>query len=106
MDGPVFPGEIKKQITRVLKQSSPWSIAKTVGKSYIPSGEPTQAYNKIYSCFKDKGLFVVEVGELEGFVRSIGKHGPKWVNNVLKKDLYNDQELSEARDFLAEITKG
>jgi hypothetical protein len=45
------------------------------------------------------GLHVVEVGELEGFVRTVGGHGPRWVNEVLKRDLASDPEL-EARGNL------
>jgi len=53
---------------------------------------------------KENGIFIVEVGELEGFVKSIGNHGPKWVNEVLIKDLINDPELSIAREFIKEVT--
>ncbi len=101
----VFPSAARKDITKILRQSSPWSIAKSVGKSYVPSGDQTQAYNSLSIELKKKGLFVVEVGELEGFVKSVGKHGPKWVNNVLEKDLANDPELSAARDFVDEFVQ-
>jgi hypothetical protein len=41
-----------------------------------------------------KKLYIVEVGELESFCKSVGNHGPKWVNEVMeKKDLQNDEEL-------------
>jgi hypothetical protein len=100
-----FPERAKKDIIKVLKQSSPWSIAKTVGKSYVPSGESTQACQRIFNTFRKIGLYVVEVGELEGFVRSVGNHGPKWVNAVLTKDLLNDPELDEARKFIIELSE-
>jgi len=41
----------------------------------------------------------VEVGELEGFVRTEDGHGPKWVNAVLSRDLARDTELEQARQF-------
>ena len=48
---------------------------------------------------KEAGLLVVEVGEVEGFVPSVGNHGPKWVYEVMSKDLKNDPELEAARQF-------
>lgn len=98
-----FPKEAKENIQTILRRSSPWAHAKTVGKSFIPSGDPTSAYNDMISQLKSKGLFVVEVGELEGFSRSIGGHGPKWVNTALEKDLLNDPELESARTFVCEF---
>ena len=53
----------------------------------MPSGEPTSACNRLFLNCKEKGLHIVEVGELEGFARSVGSHGPKWANSVLEKDL-------------------
>jgi hypothetical protein len=98
-----FPNEAKKRIQTILRRSSPWAHAKTVGKSFIPSGDPTAAYNDMISQLKTKGLFVVEIGEIEGFSRSIGGHGPKWVNAVLEKDLINDLELESAKSFVREF---
>ncbi|MCR6639719.1 MAG: hypothetical protein NVV82_12240 [Sporocytophaga sp.] len=48
---------------------------------------------------------ILEVGELESFVKSVGNHGPKWVNEVLAKDLTSDPELQQARDFVSLIVK-
>jgi hypothetical protein len=53
--------------------------------------------------FIEKGLLIPEVGELESFVKSIGNHGPKWLNEVLTKDLKNDIELEIARNFVRHI---
>ncbi|TWP29599.1 ATP-binding protein [Apibacter muscae] len=99
----IFPKEISNNIQSILKKASPWSEAKNNGISYIPNGDPTTFYNKIKEKFEEKGLFIVEVGELENFDKSIGNHGPKWVNEVLKKDLYNDSNLQKARDFVKKI---
>jgi len=105
-EGKIFPAASRSNINKVLKQSSPWAIAKGVGKSYIPSGDSTQSYDQLNTKLKSKGLYVVEYGELEGFVRSVGNHGPKWVNDVLSKDLLSDPELSNARDFVKEFCEG
>jgi hypothetical protein len=99
----VFPSDAKKKIQSILRRSSPWSTAKSVGEAYIPSGDITVAYNSMRDELEKFGLFIVPVGELEGFDRSIGGHGPKWVNEVLERDLSRDPELETARKFVKKI---
>lgn len=99
----IFPKEKISEINRALKKASPWTEAKQVGKAYIPSGNATQAFDRIQEKFKNKGFYILEVGELECFDKSIGNHGPKWVNDVLVKNLKTDAELEEAREFVQEI---
>ena len=49
-------------------------------------------------------MWIVPVGELEGFCPSLGGHGPGWVQQVIEeKDLADDPELEEARDFVSRI---
>ncbi|MCF8322503.1 MAG: ATP-binding protein, partial [Flavobacterium sp.] len=100
----IFPKEKIKQIQKSLKKASAWAHAKEVGKPFIPNGEPTQAFDRLQIKLKAVGLLVLEVGELEGFVKSIGNHGPKWVSDVLAKDLKNDPELEIAREFVRQLT--
>ncbi len=99
----IFPKEKISEINRALKKASPWTEAKQVGKAYIPSGNATQAFERIQIKFKETGFYILEVGELECFDKSIGNHGPKWVNEVLEKDLKTDVELESARNFVNEI---
>lgn len=99
----IFPKEKISEINRALKKASPWTEAKQVGKAYIPSGNATQAFDRIQIKFKENGFYILEVGELECFDKSIGNHGPKWVNEVLEKNLKTDVELENARKFIAEI---
>lgn len=97
-----IPIEFIDELQRSLKRTSPWSLAKDMGKSFISRGDEYQKFAILDAKLKETGIFIVEVGELEGFAKSIPGHGPKWVNNVLEKDLVNDPELSAARTF-AEI---
>ncbi len=99
----IFPKAEAKKINSALKKISAWNYAKQVGSSFIPSGDPTSNFQNINKEFKKINLFIVEVGELEGFCRSIGNHGPKWVNEVLEKELKNETELQNARNFIKEI---
>jgi ABC-type transporter Mla maintaining outer membrane lipid asymmetry ATPase subunit MlaF len=99
----IFPKEKILEIQKALKKASAWTEAKEVGKAYIPSGNATQAFERIQLKFKEKGLLILEVGELESFVKSIGNHGPKWVSEVLTKNLKTDVELETARQFVKQI---
>jgi ABC-type transporter Mla maintaining outer membrane lipid asymmetry ATPase subunit MlaF len=99
----IFPKEKINEIQKLLKKASAWSEAKEIGKSYIPSGNATQAFERIQANLKDKGFLILEVGELESFVKSVGNHGPKWVVEVLNKDLNTDLELEVARQFVKQF---
>ncbi|ACB51369.1 unknown [Crocosphaera subtropica ATCC 51142] len=99
----IFPKNKIKEVENILKKVSAWQDAKKVGKSFIPNGDPTQAYQRLIVELEQVGLMIVEVGELESFVRSIGNHGPKWVNEVLYKDFANDPELHDAREFVKKL---
>lgn len=101
----IFPQEKIKEINSLLRKVSAWAHAKQVGKGFVPNGEATQAYLRLIAELEKVGLMVVEVGELESFVKSIGNHGPKWVNEALAKDLVNDIELNDAREFVRKIIK-
>jgi hypothetical protein len=101
--GPVFPSNAKKQIQAILRRSSPWSTAKSVGTQFLPSGQPNQACTRLLNTLEASGVFVVPVGELEGFAKSVGGHGPAWVAEVLKQNLASSPELVQARQFVSKI---
>jgi hypothetical protein len=99
--GPMSPTGAKRQVQDVLRRSSPWSIAKSVGMQFVPSGQPSQACARLFASLESAGVFIVPVGELEGFCKTVGGHGPAWVAEVLKKDLAMDRELNDARSFVS-----
>ena len=88
-----------------LKASSAWSKVKEVGKSFFVGGAYSALRELMNEC-KEKGLFIVPVGELECFYKPAAKnHGTAWVNAVMALDLANEPELEEARRFLKEIAE-
>jgi energy-coupling factor transporter ATP-binding protein EcfA2 len=100
----MFPKDARKKIQTVLRRSSPWSRAKEIGKRFVPSGQPTQMCERLLEKLRARSIVVVEVGELEGFARSVGGHGPAWVNEVITtKNLMIDPELHQAREFVRAI---
>ena len=100
---PIFPPKAKADMQAILKRSSPWAHAKLVGKAFVPSGDPSKACERLLTKLRISGLYVVEVGELEGYARTEGGHGPKWVNAVLTRDLATDSELETARKFVRDL---
>lgn len=103
MDGDIVSQKAIDDIKGKLKKASPWAYAKETGRAFIPSGEQTQAYERVQAKLKDIGLFVIETGELESFVKSVGGHGPKWITKVMTKNLKTDPELKPARNFIKRV---
>lgn len=99
----IFPNEKCSEIKSVLRKSSAWTEAKQVGKSYIPRGNATQAFERLQVKCEARGLFILEVGEVECFSKTTAGHGPGWVSDVLAKDLKLDAELEGARSFVAQL---
>ncbi|MEO7212910.1 AAA family ATPase [Mucilaginibacter sp.] len=96
----IMPEAIIKKIEKELKKSSPWGQAKSSGRAYLSSGDPTTSFEKAQKFLKLKGIHILDVGEIEAFDKTIGGvHGPKWVNEVLAKDIVTVPELQSARDL-------
>ena len=99
-----FPFDKKNEINRSFRKASPWDVVKEAGEAGLPKGQATENFMKVSEQCKCVGLWIVPVGELEGFCKSIGGHGPAWVQKVIDKfDLAKCKELSKARDFVQEI---
>jgi hypothetical protein len=99
-----LPQRVRDQIRGVLRYVSPWDDIKRAGYAAIPAGDATQHYQKLQSLCESCGLWIVPVGELEGFCKSQGGHGPRWVQEVLERyDLTTSVELSTAREFVRKI---
>ena len=99
----VFPRELRSQIDAVFRKASPWDAVKRSGKSDIPSGQPTRQYEELESACNEIGLWIVPVGELEGFCKTIDGHGPTWVQSVIEKRMLNQPKLTSAREFVRAI---
>ncbi|GGF26565.1 hypothetical protein GCM10011611_35760 [Aliidongia dinghuensis] len=99
-----FPSDKENNIKRIFKTISPWSALKQSGRMALPSGEVTRQFDQLHEKCAVLGLWMVPVGEIEGFCRSIGSHGPGFVEKVLEeRNLETDEELKEARDFVRKL---
>lgn len=80
-----------------------WEQIKKIGKAGFTGDEPA-AYEKVEKLLKSVGIFVVPVGEMEGFVKTINKEKKEWVYKVLENhDLASDSELEDARKFVQSV---
>ena len=93
-----------KQIQETVKTISKWDNIKKMGIPAIPAGDATAAFGRLNTVFKDAGIYLVPVGELECFIKEVGGHGPAWVNSVLEKypDL-DDAIYQSITGFIAEL---
>ncbi|MNS68355.1 hypothetical protein D3C72_1016350 [compost metagenome] len=95
--------EALSKVKALARNASPWDHAKQSGIASLPHGAPNQAGKRLLDALRGIGIFVAPVGEMEGFCRSVGLHGPRWVAEVTKKDLATDVELAEGRAFAAAV---
>lgn len=85
------------------KGADAWSQIKKVGKSGL-EGDAPAAYEKVEMACKSAGLFVVPVGEMECFDKTINKEKKDWIYYVLENyALATEPKLAEARQFVQEI---
>jgi len=99
-----FPEERERAIKAVFNTVSPWSAIKQSGRNALPAGEPIKHFDALSQKCDDRRLWIVPVGEIEGFCRSIGSHGPRFVERVLEeRSIGSDPELREAREFIRKL---
>jgi hypothetical protein len=101
--GDVVPDSVLGELREHSRNASAWSLAKKLGKAFIPPGGPDQAYDRLSDRMAKIGLHIVPVGELEGFWKGSNLHGPAWVLEALNRDLAADPKLRDAREFIEPI---
>lgn len=94
------PQEIT-EIRNAIRTISKWESIKSGGVNSIPAGDATSAFNNLNNILQENGIYIVPVGELECFIKSIGSHGPEWTNKVLEEypDI-SDPVYNQIRDFI------
>ena len=99
-----FPIDLRKRIEATFPKASRWERIKDAGQAALPPGDTTQRFQQIQQLCNKIGLWIVPVGQLEGFCKSIGDRGPRWVQHVIdQKNLANDPDLWQARGFVKQI---
>ena len=84
-------------------ETDAWKQIKKIGKAGF-TGDSPAAYEKVERMCKKAGLFIVPVGEMECFDKTINKEKKEWVYHVLENyDLATEPKLDEARKFVQAI---
>ena len=70
----------------------------------VLEGEAPSAYRDINGIFRKAGLFVVPVGEIESFDKTINKEKKEWIYDILERgNLNTEQGLETARTFVKAV---
>ncbi len=101
--GGVVDKAVLSSVKKLARNASPWDAAKASGLASLPAGSPTAAAQRLLTALRAIGIFVVPVGEMEGFYKASGLHGPRWVEDVMKRDLATDIDLASARSFFSDV---
>jgi hypothetical protein len=90
------------KISELLKVANGWKNIKSSGLTGL-SGDPHNAARRLLEHFASLGVFLVPVGELECWVRTIpGANKSAWLTRVLDEG-HHQNPSSELRDFTANI---
>jgi len=99
----VAPKSVLREVRRLTRRASPWDNIKDAGLAAISAGQPTITANRLLAALRNIGIFVAPYGQMEGFHRSVGGHGPRWVEAVLQLDVETDVALESARVFVRQV---
>lgn len=85
IDGDMLRNKDIKDLQKKTLLTNKWDNIKKYGHNAIPAGDGQNAFIELIKIFNSYNLFIVKEGELECFIRSVGGHGPKWVEDVIIK---------------------
>lgn len=101
------PSELTKSqvenLRAVLKFDSGWNLVKKSGADGISNGDPRAAFESISAACRAIGLFILGVGELEGFHRSVPGNKQAWLRQVLEREMFKQSAV--AHDMMREVRK-
>lgn len=81
-----------------------WSSVKAMGIAGIPPGDAFNAFSRLKTVLEKFSIFLVPCGEIEGFVRAVGGHGPEWVNTVLENyPTLKESVYADLKDFVKHL---
>lgn len=101
-DGPLSRDD-QDAIRALTKVDSAWDRAKRTGIEAVPHGEARGRAEQLLVELRALGIFVVEVGELEGFAPAVGQKGTAWVAEVHERGLHRSEDIGKARQFVKDV---
>jgi AAA domain, putative AbiEii toxin, Type IV TA system len=99
--GPRLPRSASDSIRAATKVDDGWTTIKNGGTAVFPTGDPTVRGLALIEQCRDHGLFLVPVGEMEGWHREVPDHGPRWLDGVVSKSLHETD--GPHREFMTSV---
>lgn len=96
----------RSDVIELMKQTKPWALVKRFGEDAIPRGNAQDDYKRLIATLEGIGIYIIPVGEIENFCRSIGSHGPKYVTNLLSSIDFGSDSVTELRSFVEKVHSG
>ena len=94
----------EKSLGQFPRLRTNWDLVKSAGVSAIPSGDASVSFQRLSPELKRMGIWIVPVGELESFCKSVPGKGSRWVREIIKNfNIEFDSEFQSARDFMREL---
>ncbi|MBO3663858.1 ATP-dependent nuclease [Microbacterium stercoris] len=89
-------------MVRPIQQGSIWERVKNQGLVAVPPGEPNAAAQRLLAALAAVGVYVVPVGEMEGFDRSQSLHGAAWVSTAIEGGIHKSEHVARFVEPLLE----
>jgi hypothetical protein len=102
-ESPFLQPEQARRARDVLRSQTGWDRTKSAGIAAVPAGDSSNHCKRLIEALETIGLFVVPVGEVEGFEREVGLHGPGWLAGVFERRLHENRTNRAPRDFLRRV---
>lgn len=98
-----FSEPLKAAVREAMSAESPWDLLRIGGEQALPAGDATAKYRELKASLAAIRIWLVPVGQLEGFCKEIaGKTG--WAQRTLEgRSLSSDPSLALAREFMSQI---
>lgn len=96
--------ENAKKIKGLLKRINNFKVLKTKGIDSFPTDECKSLFEKIKRFLNNRNIYILECGEIEGFVSGVDKHGNGWVESVFEQ--YQNLDLNvydKAKEFIHSV---
>jgi hypothetical protein len=95
-----------RRIRTITKRIDGWKqVKQRGGVAAVPHGDARAAADDLVARLEEIGLFLVPVGELEGWAPTVGGHGSEFVDQALTEEVHSQNRdlrtfIYRAADFL------
>lgn len=95
--GGVWDAQIEGLYKRTIKSDNQlelWARIKNLGLAGLAPGDPSAAGPMLLELLAAMGIFVVPLGEMEDYDRTIALHGAAWVSSALERGVHQSAPVT------------